>query len=104
MQNSQDRWQNSVYRLPLEPIFFGQLSLFLYAVATALIAAASARWWTVLFVLLYVGGFGPMTGVELWQSRPSLPHFFVKPKRACTIDRLNMQWRVAGGGWRVAGP
>ncbi|MCB9158006.1 MAG: glycosyltransferase family 2 protein [Caldilineaceae bacterium] len=80
VQSNQDRWQNSVYRLPLEPIFFGELSLFLYAAVTAFIAAASGRWWTALFVLFYVGGFGLMTGVELWQSKPSLPHFFVKSK------------------------
>ena len=80
VQSSRDRWQHSVYRLPLEPIFFGELILFIYAVVTALIAAANARWWTVLFVLLYVGGFGLMTGVELWQSKPSLPNFFVKSK------------------------
>lgn len=66
VQSAQDRWQHSVYRLPLEPLFFGELLLLVYALFTAVAAASHDKWWTFLFVLLYVGGFGLMTGVELW--------------------------------------
>lgn len=67
VQSTTDRWHRSNYRLSLEPIFFGELLCLLYALATVVVAIIYANFWTVLFIMLYVGGFGLMVGIEVWQ-------------------------------------
>lgn len=67
VQSTSDRWHKSNYRLSLEPIFVGELLCLLYALATVAFAIFYANFWTVLFVMLYVGGFGLMVGIEIWQ-------------------------------------
>lgn len=85
-QNS-DSWHQSSYRLPIEPLFWGEVSLLIYALSTALIAASQNRWSTLLFILLYVGGFGLMVGMELWERGVG----WVK------------RWVVVDGRWSVFG-
>lgn len=78
VETTSDRWQTSNYRLSLEPIFYGELLLLLYAVITVATAILQGRFWSIPFLLLYVGGFGFMISVELWQARQAnltlVPH------------------------------
>lgn len=65
-----DRWQQSNYRLAIEGVTVGELILTLYALLTVVTALMQGRWWTALFPLIYVGGFGVMIFVALWQAQP----------------------------------
>ncbi len=62
------RWQRSRYRLPLPPTFWGEAALLGYAVAGVTIAWLSQAWWAVPLLLLYLGGFGSVVGISLWQA------------------------------------
>lgn len=73
VQSNGDGWRDSIYRLSMGPISVGEFILLLYALAVALAAALRSEWWTLLFSLLYVGGFTLMLTVELWQDRPVRP-------------------------------
>lgn len=64
-----DRWQRSSYRLPLDGVWLGEIGLLLYALVSAGSAAWLGKWWSVLFLLLYAGGFGLMVTVGWWQGR-----------------------------------
>ncbi|MEM7131121.1 MAG: glycosyltransferase [Chloroflexota bacterium] len=68
IQSNLDEWHHSAYRLPVEPVFFGEVGLFVYALFTTILALLYGKVWTALFMLLYVGGFGMMIGIELWQA------------------------------------
>jgi len=67
VEKSSDHWHKSSYRLPLTPLFWGEIALLLYAITTAIIAGMADRWSTLIFILLYIGGFGLMIGMELWE-------------------------------------
>ena len=67
VENSTDLWHKSSYRLPIESLFWGEIALLLYAIVTGVAAGLAGRWDTLLFILLYIGGFGLMVGMELWE-------------------------------------
>lgn len=69
VESTQDVWQRSSYRLPLDWVWCGEVVLLLYAALTACIAAGQGKWWSVPFLLIYVGGYGCMVMVGLWQVR-----------------------------------
>lgn len=71
VERAGDRWQHSVYRLALEPIFFAELSMLVYALAVAALAVQQGKWLSAPFMLLYAGGFAIMVMVDFWQTRPS---------------------------------
>ena len=76
-----DRWQGSSYRLDLEPAFYGEVALCLYALLTIFMAWSRGNLWSIPFIFLYVAGFGLMVGVELWQAwRSNLA--ILPPKRS----------------------
>lgn len=66
---STDRWQNSVYRLPLDGLVIGELTLGLYSLLGAWIAATNGHQFAVPFILLYALGFGYVGLQGLWDVR-----------------------------------
>jgi len=74
VESAQDAWQGSSYVLALPPALWAQLGLTLYALAAVAVAALRAEWWAIPFMLLYVGGFGLMVGLGLWQAWQARPH------------------------------
>jgi hypothetical protein len=70
VERSGDRWQQSFYRLPLEPLFFAETAMLLYTLAVAGLAIQHGKWLSIPFLLLYAGGFSSVLAIELWQSRP----------------------------------
>ena len=64
-----DRWQSNVYHLKVGPTFWGEVTLLLYALATAAVSVYLGKWWSTPFLLLYAGGFGTMVGIGLVQAR-----------------------------------
>ncbi len=64
-----DRWQNSVYRLPLDGLAIGELALSLYSLLGAWIAATNGHQFAVPFILLYAFGFGYVGLQGLWDGR-----------------------------------
>ncbi|MBV7332982.1 glycosyltransferase [Chloroflexi bacterium TSY] len=84
VETASDRWQTSSYRLSLEPVFYGELFLLLYASFTVVTAIYQERFWSIPFLLLYVSGFGFMVGVELWQARQA--NLTLVPRRQTTAQ------------------
>lgn len=70
--STHDRWQNSVYRLPVDWLMIGELALSLYAFGGAWLAATHGQTFTVPFILLYAFSFGYVGGVGLWDARHDL--------------------------------
>jgi cellulose synthase/poly-beta-1,6-N-acetylglucosamine synthase-like glycosyltransferase len=68
-----DRWQRSSYVLPLPPLWVGELGLLLYSLSAMAVAIFHGKWWTVPFLGIYVGGFGLMVGIGLWQAWQARP-------------------------------
>jgi cellulose synthase/poly-beta-1,6-N-acetylglucosamine synthase-like glycosyltransferase len=69
---SSDRWQNSVYRLPLSGLILAELALGLYSFLGAGVAATSEHRFAVPFILLYAFGFSYVGGQSLWDARLDL--------------------------------
>ncbi len=61
-------WQRSAYRLRLQPVVFGEAAFTIYALIAAGLLAASGKWGSVPFVLLYALGFGLTAGIGLGQA------------------------------------
>ncbi|MCB0125862.1 MAG: glycosyltransferase [Caldilineaceae bacterium] len=76
-----DGWLRSSYRLPIDSSLLGELCCFLYALLTVTVAFHTGNWMFGIYLLLYVGGFGLMLVVSLWQARP-IP--LVRPSRSST--------------------
>jgi cellulose synthase/poly-beta-1,6-N-acetylglucosamine synthase-like glycosyltransferase len=71
-----DRWQHSVYRLPLPRLILGEAALALYAGVAALTAALTGHWAAVPFMLIYAVGFFLMVAtqiVQAWQTTRPAP-------------------------------
>jgi len=68
VEDSTDLWQQSVYRLSLGPIFFGEVGLTIYALITASVAIRLGQWWSLPFILLYAASYGLMATVGFWQA------------------------------------
>lgn len=64
-----DRWQSSVYRLPLDWLVVGELGLSLYAFFGAWMAALNGHHFAVPFILLYAFGFGYVSLQGVWDAR-----------------------------------
>ncbi len=64
-----DRWQGSVYRLPLDWLVVGELALSLYSFLGAWLAAQNGHHFAVPFILLYAFGFGYVSLQGLWDAR-----------------------------------
>ncbi len=73
VEQTGDGWRSSTYRLSLEPLFFGELFMLIYALAVAGLAIQHGKWLSIPFLLLYAGGFSTMVLVDLWQLRPVHP-------------------------------
>jgi cellulose synthase/poly-beta-1,6-N-acetylglucosamine synthase-like glycosyltransferase len=69
VESSGDVWQRSNYRLPLDLIWLGEVTLFCYALLTVAVALLHDKPWSIPFMLLYAGGYGLMVGVSAWQAR-----------------------------------
>lgn len=76
-----DGWLRSTYRLPIDSSLIGELCCFLYALITVAVAFWGGDWMFGGYLLLYVGGFGFMLAVSLWQARPMLKE---RPARSST--------------------
>lgn len=68
VKETADSWQRSSYVLPLEPLMIGEAFLCGYALLTTGVAMAQGKWWTVPFLLIYVGGLGLVTVLGIWQA------------------------------------
>ncbi len=68
VERAGDRWQNNVYHLGIDALFFGELALLLYALITAGVAIYLNKWWSAPFFLLYAAGFGTMVGLSAVQG------------------------------------
>ena len=64
-----DRWQESAYRLPLDGMALGELSLAIYSLIGAGVAAFNGHIFAVPFILLYAGGFGYVGLQGIWDER-----------------------------------
>ena len=72
IQTRSDRWIDSPYALPLDGIVVGELMLAMYALATVAMALQEGNVYAVPFLLLYVGGFGYVGLLGLWDARRDL--------------------------------
>ena len=70
--SASDRWQHSVYRLPLDGLTLGELALSLYSLLGVWLAAAHGHQFAVPFILLYALGFGYVGCQGLWDARRDL--------------------------------
>ncbi len=75
-----DRWIGSRYALPFDWVTVGELALAVYAVATIGVALYVGNYFSVPFLLLWVGGYGYLGLQGLrdawigWRLRPPLHH------------------------------
>jgi hypothetical protein len=72
IHTASDRWQNSIYRLPLSGITIAELGMGLYSFFGAWMAAANNHQFAVPFILLYAFGFSYVGGQSLWDARLDL--------------------------------
>ncbi|MEZ4731920.1 MAG: hypothetical protein R3E79_32780 [Caldilineaceae bacterium] len=69
VETTTDGWQRSL-RLPPDRTLIGEVLLFLYALCAVGLAILHAKWMLGAFLSIYVGGFGLMVIVGLWQAWP----------------------------------
>lgn len=67
-----DRWLGSRYALPLDGMVIGELALAIYAIATVALALWQGNVYAIPFLMLYVGGFGYVGLLGLWDARREL--------------------------------
>jgi cellulose synthase/poly-beta-1,6-N-acetylglucosamine synthase-like glycosyltransferase len=68
------RWRNSQYTLPVNGIVLGELILAAYAITTVIAAWFNGHAHMIPFLMLYVGGFGYVGGLGIWEVRSELAH------------------------------
>jgi hypothetical protein len=61
-----DLWTRNRYTLPFDWVTVGELALAAYALAIATVAILTRNWFSVPFLLLYVGGYGYIGLHGLW--------------------------------------
>lgn len=66
--SSDDQWQSSLYRLPVDGLALGELALSLYSFVSAGIALVNGHVAGVPFILLYAFGFGYVGLLGLWEA------------------------------------
>ena len=74
LEGKNGRWQGQRYALALDWMILGEALLALYAALTIVVAWRQGHTWTIPFLCLYLGGFGLVAAVGLWQSRPAGAH------------------------------
>ena len=79
LEGKSGHWQGRRYALALDWTVFGEALLALYAALTITVAWKQGHTWAIPFLCLYLGGFGLMAAVGLWQSMGSA--FLAKPRR-----------------------
>ena len=62
------QWQQSGYRLPLQPMVIAELFFCIYALITIVVAFNESHAGAAPFLAIYAAGFGLMVGAELWQA------------------------------------
>jgi len=70
LEAQDDGWLRSSYRLPIDGSLLGEFGCFLYALLTVFVAFRGGDWMFGSYLLLYVGGFGLILAMSLWQARP----------------------------------
>ena len=70
--SAQDKWQDSVYRLPLDGLVIGEVALSLYSFWGAWLAATNGHGVAVPFILLYALSFGYVGAQGVWEARYDL--------------------------------
>jgi len=85
LEGKNGRWQGQRYALHLDWMVLGEVLLALYAALTIVVAWRQGHNWAIPFLCLYLGGFGMVAVVGLWQSiGPALP---VRAVRRATAKR-----------------
>ena len=69
VNSTADRWQSSIYRLPLDGLVVGELALGLYSLIGAWLAYRNGHGFAVPFILMYAFGFGYVGLQGLWDAR-----------------------------------
>jgi cellulose synthase/poly-beta-1,6-N-acetylglucosamine synthase-like glycosyltransferase len=85
-----DRWIGNRYALPFDWVTIGELALAGYALATIGVALYVGNYFSVPFLLLWVGGYGylGLQGLrEAWIWRRTLPHLHHTPVAADSQPR-----------------
>jgi cellulose synthase/poly-beta-1,6-N-acetylglucosamine synthase-like glycosyltransferase len=72
VNSSTERWQNSIYRLPLDGWVAGELTLAIYSLIGAWLAYHNGHGFAVPFILMYAFGFGYVGLQGLWDARVEL--------------------------------
>jgi cellulose synthase/poly-beta-1,6-N-acetylglucosamine synthase-like glycosyltransferase len=87
--SASDRWQDSLYRLPLDGLIIGELAFGLYSLLGAVVAWVNGHHFAVPFILLYALGFGYVGLQGLWDARQEVKTWlrvqFGQRKRADTV-------------------
>ena len=68
LEGKNGQWQGQRYALTLDWMILGELLLALYAALTIGVAWRQGHTWAIPFLCLYLGGFGLVAIVGLWQS------------------------------------
>ena len=85
LEGKNGRWQGQRYALRLDWMVLGEVLLALYAALTIAVAWRQGHTWAIPLLCLYLGGFGTVAAVGLWQSiAPALP---VRAARKATSGR-----------------
>ena len=69
--STQDHWQQSTYRLPLDWLVVGELALSLYSFYGAWLALTNGNGFAVPFILMYAFSFGYVGVQGIWDARRS---------------------------------
>jgi hypothetical protein len=63
-----ERWQQSSYRLPLQPVVVAELALSVYAGLAVALCISQRQWGPLPFLAVYALGFGANAAVGFWQA------------------------------------
>ena len=69
-EGQQSPWSHQRYTLAVDGAVIGEIILGLYALATVVVALWRGYVWAIPFLLLYVGAYGTVAGIALWQAWP----------------------------------
>jgi len=87
LEGKNGQWRGQRYALRLDWMVPGELLLALYAALTIAVAWQQGHTWAIPFLCLYLGGFGLMAIVGLWQSIAPAYSTRVKRKAAASVRR-----------------
>jgi cellulose synthase/poly-beta-1,6-N-acetylglucosamine synthase-like glycosyltransferase len=75
IEDKDDHWANSRYRLGADSDTIGEIFLALYALTTTVAAFANGKYALVPFTLIYAIAFGVVAGLGIAQGRPRAIHY-----------------------------